>query len=857
MPTDEDMATAISRDLFPETSGLADANTPAGVPENQKATATPVKPVNQAVENAQNAPEAGDFNEAPYFSWRAAPRKENQSADQLLQIGIKYSGDPASFYAITQKLKNERGWNDKQVDEFSSDVSTNISNKNSEYYLGMEPGSPWYNKYETLRNAQQQIDRDYSMAIQRDELAADRPHNIVYSEVADKFPETSTQHGVNPSLTSQRNAINTLIGDHVRDKLSELGGIVGEVDNFNSLFNFEGGRQRAKAVRGGVEQMLKLVNPGSSIQYNDKGLFVNGEKVNESVRQQMMASLGEVIGLGVGTLAGVGMGYIIGRGTPLGRATLGLTALGTASGGGGAYIDKQMTINKLDEFIQADFDRFQVVDDVLEYAAIDTLFYAGGKVVGGAINAFSRLGKVNRTNEEVIDTLVEETGISQETLLKRANQFIDSRIVGGQEGTTKIMNRKLLRKEKSQTYNLKKYKDLSDADKIFLYLIHTDPLGTGVLSNVFEKHNTIKKNMILNSAAFRGKQIREELDKSKITKEDYIRIRDNLSAHQTNLHDDLNTFYRGDVFVDAGSESVKFMLDTATKSGVIKNKLYGDIMSGVAARAKNGKISTYNLVDVYRANYSQAANSTTNKQTMEKFKEYIRERITADNAGTENAGEEFLGSLDRLIEFDELVESSILKAFKDPTIKADELLGLLQDYNSSVYGGINYNALTKAIGEQDLIKVENAVIDFQVLNNSVNLERESSDTVIDFVKLSRDLTNFTPTTRQAADLKVFIDEQAKVFKNDINIVGMFSPNLNLNPSSGASIAETVLGKIQVEIASRSLEFIKANAPFVQNKFKTAKFFKEAVLTHFTNDPLDQKKYMELLEYLRTNPGASN
>ena len=796
----------------------------------------------------------GDFNEIADFTWRGAPRKENQSADQLLQVGLKYSGDPASFFAITEKLRNERGWNDEQINGFTSDVNTNISNKNSEYYLGMEPGSAWYNKYEALRNTQKQIDQDYSAVVQQDKLAADKPHNRVYNIVADQFPETSTQHGVNPSLTSQRNAINTLIGNHVQEKLSELGGLVAEVDNFDSLFKFQGGKQRANAVRGGVEQMLRLSNPGSQIKYTERGLFVNGEKVDESVGQQMIASATEFAGLATAVSGGIVAGRLIGAATPLGRAA---TVVGVAAGGGGAYMDKQHTINKLGEFIQKDFERFQVVDDVLEYAAIDTLFYVGGKAIGGAVNAFSRLGKVNRTNEEVIDTLVEETGISQETLLKRANDFIDSRIVGGQEGTTKIMNRSLLKKEKHQPHTLKKYKNLSDADKIFLYLIHTDPLGTGVLSNVFDKHNTIRKNMVLNSAAFRGNQIRSELNKNAIQTKDYERIRDNLMAHQTDLHDRLNGYYGGSVFVDAGEDNVRTMLDTTTPSGILKNKLYGDLMSGISARSKNGKISTSDLVDVYRANYSQAANSTKNKETMEEFKSYIGKIIARDNGGDTESSTEFLGYLDRLIDFDELVESSILKAFKDPTIKSEQLLGLVQDYNSNVYGGINYNAIKKAIGEEDTTMVERAIIDVQVLNNSVQLNRESQDTIIDFVKLSRDLTNFNPTTANARDMKLFIDEQAKVFKNDANIVNMFSPNLNLNPSSGASIATTVLGKLQVEIASRSLEFIKANTPVVSNRFKTAKFFKEAVLTHFTNDPLDQKSYMELLEYLRTNPGAAN
>ena len=49
----------------------------------------------------------GDFNEPADtgdIGWRSAQRKEGQTADQLLDVGIKYSGAPKSFYAILKSL---------------------------------------------------------------------------------------------------------------------------------------------------------------------------------------------------------------------------------------------------------------------------------------------------------------------------------------------------------------------------------------------------------------------------------------------------------------------------------------------------------------------------------------------------------------------------------------------------------------------------------------------------------------------------------------------------------------------------------------------------------------------------------
>ena len=655
-------------------------------------------------------------------------------------------------------------------------------------------------------------------------------------------------HGVNPSLTQQRDAINTLIGDHVQNKLTNLGELVAQSDNFNSFFKSEDGRIRAKAIRSGIEQMLRIQNPNSQIKYNDRGLFVNGDRVEESVIQQFMASMYETAGITGSALAGAIVGRTIGAGLR-GPGGLALFGAGIAAGGAGAYSDKVKTMDALDEFIKEDYSRLVIADDILEYAAVDAIAYGVGKVgaiAGRGIAKAMGIGNVKMTNQEIVDILAQETGVSEETLLKRANDFIETRIRDGQEGTTQVMKHGFFGRKKGAGYDPVKYRKLDSADKIFLYLIHTDPKGSGILKSVFDKFPTIEKNMILNSAAYRGKQVKDQLKSfAHIDDATYVEIRDKLAAHQRSLFDQLSETYGGPDL--KFTELEQLLLKTPT--GVIDGRLHTNIMQAIKANSKDGSISQRKLVDVYRQFRNEASRSTKNQETIDIFKNYLGDNIGGDKVG--GIGKDrFLKLLDQEAEYEEIIETSILKAFKNPDLQADEAIRLFQDYNSGITGKVQYRKILDIVGEKNATKIEGAIIDFNLIKNSVQLNRESTDTVIDFVGLSRSLQGFNPITDKSKDMMLFINEQAKVFKNDFNIVRMFSADLNLNPTSGASIATTVIGKLQVEIASRTLELMKAYTPGVTNVYKTARFFRKAALSHFHDNPLNQKNYHELVETLK-------
>ena len=154
--------------------------------------------------------------------------------------------------------------------------------------------------------------------------------------------------------------------------------------------------------------------------------------------------------------------------------------------------------------------------------------------------------------------------------------------------------------------------------------------------------------------------------------------------------------------------------------------------------------------------------------------------------------------------------------------------------------------------------VEQAMIEAAVIKNSFDIYEGvdiEASMIIDFPKLAKELSDFRVSPgSKAYDTLVYIDEMARIYRNDIGIFRAFNDAFQLNPTSGESIATSVWGKARVELASRLYEIIQTQIP--GTKYNFAASIKGPIRKYFSDTPMDQKSYDEIVKQA-TEAGRGN
>ena len=802
--------------------------------------------------------------------WHQGKRKEGIDNERLFDAFSNiYRKDPAGFNDRFSQFTSKYEWKPEWATEFQDTVKRKVKD---ELDVEQKLKDDEYNKLLTERN---------NLQLEKSQLE-----------------QTADPDQKNLMVEWQERNINNeaAIAAITDEDLSEFAALDATINNFEMLFDDNETRQQYNKLRRDAERILKLANPSRQIEYRSDGLYVDGKLAEPSIMDEVIASEYEMFGLAAAT----GIGVTAAKMSRWGRAFPGYIGTGVGLGFGIAEVigaskladyDRKAALKNLGLFMEQDYmNRRSNEDLILGYLGLGAGKVAthGSKFLGKGIAKFSNalLNLFNRgkfVDDSVIYTLARHGNIDPkqlksdtETWIKSLGKEGDTEVTGVRR-TTPIIGTHLKDEQIAMTSHMPKRKieKLHENDQQFLYFINTNPDATQALAQALKKSPDLAKGFLLKATKERGRIVSEKLKESVFNTEQFNEI---AKVLQTNLQTARNLQHK--YFVDSKGDAL------FTNTGLLAEKLsdvpaikgstelgrYINDKIGMTAGKQYKQISYDELVSIYRDVMSKFSGkeSKITADSLRQFEDVVVNTIKAgDSKPTQRknfTGEGFRFLLQMELTDRNLMERGLGKYLSKKDITLEETVMAFNKYNNAGFtGNPDYRRIMNIVGkftkdsEKDkahkaLDAIENGIILSSVVKNSVETldgisgkMNTNTGLVIDFPSLAKDLDNFKPSPgSKAYKLKQYIDTTAKLYRNDIGILRAFGQPLQINPASGSSIATSVVGKARVEIASRLYELAQTALPGTKYEFASAT--KKPILRYFSDNPLEQKTFDEMVEF---------
>ena len=722
-----------------------------------------------------------------------------------------------------------------------------------------------------------------------------------YINQLDEIPTTGIGRSV--KIIELEGAISNLdsqIEQGTEAHLEEIRELGARLNNFQLDFNWDPVVNRdADRFFNAAEAILQAKNPDYDIKIDENGIYVNNRPIEASVWQEMKASGWEIgVGSGVAIASVAAAMKAPGKSKLLALAVAGGTSIaGSVATSFGAEADRDSALEALDIGLTRAHDN-QLFN---EFLVMDTLYSLGGAgvgkgvhslykgykglkgLIGSAMEAFS---KENHISDDVIDTI---KGVrSRDDIWEDTQSWIKS-LKEGEKTEVTIADRGffakmvgtnpdipfLTHKEAATEFDPKMLARLDPNDKMFLYLMHTDPNAAKTLSSAVNEFPELNKAWLYKSAAFRGEQVRNQLKNTNFTPDDF---KDMMKAINEDIIGNKEALRKSMLGIDGKplklNEVEKSNVNSALLS-VIRGEGQTPLSKFLRGRfkkvSKEAELQEYTQVYLdTKAKFKDKLLVPADEKVLTTYKDALAGVIsdkqfkeglkaTTDSHGmrvppefhSESLTEQFKRSLD-IEEIDErFATEGLHKALSKPNISKEEILDTLFEVNKTFsLRGDDYNkALSRIKNPETKVKVENGILEAVIEAHSIPVfvKKNVEASVIDFPRLSKALKGFEPQNPDSKALKAYIDETGSIYRNDIHILNIFSQSADVGIGGGPTIAETALGKMKTEIIHASSTFLKQLAGLGGRGPKIA--LRKSVLRYFSDDPINQKSYNEFLDMI--------
>ena len=806
--------------------------------------------------------------------------KPNQDKPRLWEQADRGTAEPIEFksamieaytaggdnYSRAESILREQGWDDNQIGDLRDDVVATYNQKPDEYL-------------------QVQSDIDYRRAITHRNTIQER---LAHIEETPSINWRDERAGLESDLAQQNAKIQSIISGDLT-KFAELDA---SVDNFKLLFSNPNERKQFNELQHSAARILQLTNPTREIEYRQGKLYVDNNPVTPTIWQQIKASPNEAfiggaeIGVGVGLARAAGVGARL-PGPAKAVGVAGMALLGAAGATFGAKQDRDRALSNFNLFIS------QAYEDELnaENFALNLAGYAAGEAVASGIpqayksvfNLMTGLGKEKHVSDKVIKTLARKSNTDMNQLAGDTLLWIQSL---GEQGHTQVAiadrgfrakiqgKRGPFKSEDDALENvrLQDIKALHPNDQQLLYFIHTNPDATKTLAHVIDEFPDIGHQFLGEAAKVRGDNLVHQLN-SIVTKDFdnsvFNNIADDVDAALKTARDGyerITTEYGNSVKGIEIQELIERMNPTGSHGEI--NRLYKKQLADTGYTVEEGGqpaiLSFEDMFNIYRqANkkYGKASISTQNKQNMDKFLDFIVNKLennrpnpiikNKDGTSIDDIRNSFRQFVKEEVKINELYDRTLLKALRNPNLGEEGILNVFQRYNEfNKLTPDDYNTIKSIAGDR-FKEIEKGIVLSAIGKHSISVfdgMLRPTRNVINFPALQTELKGFRPDDKSIKDMLDYIQVNAILYRNDYGITAAFGQSLQTNPSTGASIAEDLLSKARVHFTSAAYEAIQTHLP--GTKFNFAAQVRKPVLRYFTDDPLNQKTFDEMVEFGR-------
>ena len=816
------------------------------------------------------------------WTWTDGKRKEGQTAEQLYGIGIKYMerGGEEEFSKITSVLKNRNHWSDDEIEAFSKDIRSGTEAQ-TKFRSGARP--PAHPEGSFTLDVNTPAGRAYQIIEDETPTWLDN-YNSLKKELKNTDSEITTRKANNQSLflsndpsnyrdlEVKRDDIQGTLSGEKNKLLRQLSEVVLDGERLDYIWGTDEANKRVIVYRRTLQNLIQADNPDWDFRYDERGLFAapKGEELKEvtpSLYKQFTnlatdaTFIGAEIALG-SVLAGSPTAAKFAKATNnrflkagiRGAARLGPGML-LASAGAIALDNYQQ--NRIAEdfqlFLDSEYDRFTFSDDIAINAMTGPVSYSIGGLVsrstGLAKDAYKGVKhaiKGGGVSDEVVDVLSSALERDKTELVKSAREWAQA--YKGDDGIINLPTRRrwfgTLGRVRSETESMKEHNltpytintgtdsDIPDAELVFRYIMDTDELGVHLTKNMFDKYPNISARMLINGATNRSRAISEEL-KGDITPEKYSSMMDEINSHSRNIRAVQNQYAKEinesvlfdekankELIAELGPKFEKFYQEMHQSGTPVEPLTF---MHWIREVKRSGQLSAQEQTKADLAVINLFAGNNPRKHAL--MQKLFKSSDELDNLGLKTT----------------------VKALNTPNISPDEAMTIIEKLNVSAWGTRHYDKFMTNIRPANRVSVEAGIVNLHFKNATKLIPQQYGESsVTNWIQLAQDLKAYKPYTNKGKELKIFVDTISKDFRADQFFVDSFKPKIKTGTTSRASIAEDILSKYRVVLTSNMFDILQSYLGHSDNEFKRGRLLISAGLSTFTNDPINDASYKNLI-----------